>query len=79
VQVDTPVWYVERDGELLGVIHLDSADTFGYRMESKNYPDCRVWTRVVFGWAWMATNDIRFSIWKPATPPDVVLVAYLLR
>lgn len=87
VQVDTahlpngssPVWYVERDGELTGVIYLEAPDTYLYRQAAKDFPDCQVWCRVMFGWAYMKTNNISNAIWKPAIPPDVVLMAHLLR
>lgn len=87
VQVDSvhlpdgsrPVWFVEQNGEILGVIVLDTPDTYNYRREAMNYPDCRVWCRVMFGWAYMETNNIRSAIWKPAMPPDVVMMANLLR
>lgn len=74
-----PVWYVEQNGEIVGIIALDVSDTYNYRREAMNYPDCRVWCRVMFGWAYMETNNIRSSIWKPAIPPDVVVMAQLIK
>jgi hypothetical protein len=75
----TPVWYVERDGSIEGVIVLDYPDTYLYRQEAKNFPDCRVWCCVQFGWAYMETNKIRSAIWIFATPPDVVVLADLIK
>lgn len=75
----TPVWFVEQNGEIVGVIQLGTPDTYNYRREAMNYPDCHVWCRVMFGWAYMKTNHIRSSIWKPAQPPDVVVMAHLIK
>lgn len=75
----TPVWFVVQNGEIVGVIQLDAPDTYNYRREAMNYPDCRVWCRVMFGWAYMNTNNIRSAIWKRATPPDVVIMAHLIQ
>lgn len=74
----TPVWYVMQGSDIVAVIQLEIADTWAYRQEVKNYPDCRVWCHVMFGWAYMETNSIRSSIWKPAIPPEVLLMAKLL-
>jgi hypothetical protein len=73
------VWYVVKDGELMGVITRDEPDTYGCRWEAKNYPDCRVWSEITLGWCYMNTNSIMTAIWKPATPPDVVIMANMLR
>ena len=75
---ESPVWYVELNGEIHGVIQLDEAGTMEYKKEAKNYPDCRVWCYVMFGWAYMNVNNIQASIWTPANPPEVVLLAHLI-
>ena len=74
----TPVWYVMQGIDIVAIIQLEIADTWAYRQEAKNYPDCRVWCHVMFGWAYMETNSIRSSIWKPAIPPEVLLMVKLL-
>lgn len=76
---DTPVWYVVKNEELVGIIQQAEADTFSYRREAKDYPDCHVWNKNMIGWCFMETNHIRSAIWRPAKAPDVVLMANLLR
>jgi hypothetical protein len=73
------VWYVVKNGEIVGVITRDEPDTFECRREAKNYPDCFVWSRSIMGWASMDTNKIGSDIWRAGTPPDVVIMANMLR
>lgn len=75
----TPVWYVMQGfSSIVAVIQLETADTMAYRQEAMKYPDCLVWCHVMFGWAYKDTNLLRSAIWKPAIPPEVLLMAKLL-
>lgn len=73
-----PVWYVVKDDNIIAVIQLSSADTWGYRVEAAKYPDCYVWNFNHLGWCKMFTTYIRSAIWRPSVPPDIVLMAKLL-
>lgn len=72
------VWYVEKEGEIVGIIALGEPDTYAYRQEAKNYPDCRVWSYSMIGWAYMDTNNIRSAIWRPTKAPDTVILAKMI-
>jgi hypothetical protein len=74
-----PVWFVEKDGNLVGIIQLDEPDTWNYRREAKNYSDCNVWVRNMLGWCVMNTNYAFSDIWKPAKAPDTIKLAHMLR
>lgn len=73
------VWYVVRDGEFVSVLVRDEPDTFGMRQEALQYPDCRVWTHIHLGWCHMWATEAGSSIWWPASPPECVLLAQMLR
>ncbi len=73
-----PVWYVEKDGNLIDIIQLEEPDSWSYRQEAKNYPDCVVWAYNKLGWCSMPANNIRSAIWRPSKAPDSIKLAYMI-
>lgn len=77
--LNTPVWYMMKGDELIGVLQHHEADTWIYRrMAEAQYPGCTAWTYNHIGWCHMPVDNMRYAIWRPGTPPDVLLMAKLL-
>ena len=73
------VWFIERNGEVVGVVTRPSPDTYEMRKESTEYPDSTVWLFTTAGWWYMPTSGLVAGIWEEGDPPDSVKLAQMLR
>lgn len=72
------VWYIEKDGEFVGVIARELADSWGMREEAQEYVDCKVWIFSGFRWFSMPTNTAGSAIWEEGKPPKCMLMVKML-
>lgn len=72
------VWYVEKDGEFVGVITRELPDSWGMRSEAQEYTDCVVWVFAGLSWFSISSNAADSAIWRDGEPPESVLMAKMI-
>ena len=72
------IWYIEKDGEFVGVITRDFPDTRGLRREAQEYSDCTVWIFSGLRWYSISSNAADSAIWRDGEPPESVLMAKMI-
>ena len=72
------VWYIEKDGEFVGVITRDFPDSWGLRREAQEYSDCMVWIFSGLSWYSIPTYAADSAVWEEGDPPESVLMAKMI-
>lgn len=72
------VWYIEKEGEFVGVITRELPDSWGMRREAQEYSDCTVWIFSGLRWYSIPTYAADSAIWEEGIPPESVLMAKMI-
>lgn len=72
------VWYIEKEGEFVGVITREEPLFGAMRRDLSTMPGCRAWWITIGNWHYLDSTEAVEDFWKKGTPPESVLMAKMI-
>ena len=72
------VWYIEKEGEFVGVIAREGAQFTSMRKELTTMTGCKAWWITLGDWHYLDWFEAVTAFWEKGTPPESVLMAKMI-